>query len=77
MSLYDRIVERVAGTRAGAWVSMRVATREKLALARATSMGRAKAPSTAAELERLTALHDRAAITDDEYAAAKRELLAR
>ncbi len=59
-------------------VSMRVAAREKLAHARATSMGRATAPSsTAAELERLTALHDRAAITDDEYAAAKRELLAR
>jgi hypothetical protein len=39
--------------------------------------GRApSAPSTAAELERLTALHERGAITDDEYAAAKRELLA-
>jgi hypothetical protein len=30
----------------------------------------------AAELERRTALHDREAITDDEYAAAKSELLA-
>ncbi len=58
-------------------VSMRGAIGEKLARARAASAGRAGAPSTAAELERLVALHDRAAITDDEYAAAKRELLAK
>ncbi len=56
-------------------VSMRGAIGEKLSRAREASAGRAKAPSTAAELERLVALHDRAAITDDEYAAAKRELL--
>jgi hypothetical protein len=31
--------------------------------------------STAAELERLVALRDRGAITDEEYAAAKRALL--
>jgi hypothetical protein len=58
-------------------VSMRGAIGEKLARARAASAGRAGAPSTAAELERLVALHDRAAITDDEYAAAKHELLAK
>jgi hypothetical protein len=57
-------------------VSMRGAIGEKVALARAASPGRAKAPSRTAELERLVALHDRDAITDDEYAAAKRELLA-
>jgi hypothetical protein len=56
-------------------VSMRGAIGDKLARARAGSGGQAKAPSTAAELERLVALHDRAAITDDEYAVAKRELL--
>ena len=33
-------------------------------------------PSKAAELERLVALRDRGAISDDEFAAAKRELLA-
>lgn len=33
-------------------------------------------PSTASELERLVVLHDSKAITDDEYAAAKRDLLA-
>jgi Short C-terminal domain len=36
----------------------------------------AQGSSTAAELERLVALHDRGAITDDEYTAAKRRLLA-
>lgn len=56
-------------------VSVRAAVGEKLARARAGSGGSAKAASTAAELERLVALHDRAAITDDEYAVAKRELL--
>ncbi len=56
-------------------VSMREAIGDKFARARAGSGGSAKTPSTAAELERLVALHDRAAITDDEYAVAKRELL--
>jgi hypothetical protein len=55
--------------------SMRSAISEKVAHARAASSGHQPAPSKAAELERLVALHDRAAITDDEYAAAKRELL--
>ncbi len=32
-------------------------------------------PSTAAELERLAALHDRGAISDEEYAAAKRDAI--
>ena len=58
-------------------VSMRGAIGEKLARARTASAAPAKAPSTGAELERLVALHERAAITDDEYAAAKRELLTR
>lgn len=57
-------------------VSVRSAIGEKGALVRAASPRRAKAPSRTAELERLVALHDREAITDDEYAAAKRELLA-
>ncbi len=55
--------------------SMRSTIGEKIAHARASSSGHQPAPSRAAELERLVALHDRAAITDDEYAAAKRELL--
>jgi hypothetical protein len=55
--------------------SVRATVSEKMAHARAGSKGRQPAPSRADELERLVALHDRAAITDDEYAAAKRELL--
>jgi hypothetical protein len=55
--------------------SVRSTIGEKIAHARASSSGHQPAPSRAAELERLVALHDRAAITDDEYAAAKRELL--
>jgi len=46
--------------------------RARAATAPATGVG---GPSMAAELERLAALRDRGAITDDEYAAAKRELL--
>ena len=46
--------------------------RARAATAPATGAG---GPSMAAELERLAALRDRGAITDDEYAAAKRELL--
>jgi hypothetical protein len=56
--------------------SMRAAIGEKITHARAGTSRASTATSTAAELERLTALHDRHAITDDEYAAAKRELLA-
>jgi len=41
----------------------------------ATAPAAAGAPSKAAEIERLAALHDRGAISDEEYAAAKRELL--
>ena len=65
-------------------VSMRAAVSE-YAQTVGEKMGRARAatvpatgvggPSMAAELERLAALRDRGAITDDEYAAAKRELL--
>ena len=55
--------------------SMRATFGERIAHARAASSARHPAQSQAAELERLVALHDRAAITDDEYAAAKRELL--
>jgi hypothetical protein len=55
--------------------SVRSTIGEKIAHARASSSAHQPAPSRAAELERLVALHDRAAITDDEYAAAKRELL--
>jgi hypothetical protein len=57
-------------------VSMRAAVSGKFARARSATSRSPKAPSTAAELERLVALHERHAITDDEYAAAKRELLA-
>jgi hypothetical protein len=56
--------------------SMGAAISEKIAHARAATSVAAAAPSQASELERLVALHDRKAITDDEYAAAKRELLA-
>jgi hypothetical protein len=49
---------------------------EKMSRARAaTAPAPAAGVSKAAELERLAALHDRAAITDAEYAAAKRDLL--
>jgi hypothetical protein len=49
---------------------------EKMGRVRAaTAPGPAGGVSKAAELERLAALHDRAAITDAEYAAAKRDLL--
>lgn len=57
-------------------VSVRAAISGRFARARAATARTPSAPSTAAELERLTALHERGAITDDEYAAAKRELLA-
>jgi hypothetical protein len=50
---------------------------EKMGRARAaTAPAPAGGVSTAAELERLASLHDRGAITDAEYAAAKRDLLA-
>jgi Short C-terminal domain len=50
---------------------------EKISRARAATAPAkaASAPSKATELERLVALRDRGAITDDEYTAAKRELL--
>jgi hypothetical protein len=48
--------------------------RAATAPASAPAMG-AGGASTAGELERLVTLHDRGAITDEEYAAAKRELL--
>jgi len=57
-------------------VSLRAAVGEKFAHARAATSRSPEPTSTAAELERLVALHDRAAITDEEYAAAKRDLLA-
>jgi hypothetical protein len=48
---------------------------EKISHARAEMAPAAShGPSKAGELERLAALHDRGAITDEEYAAAKREL---
>jgi hypothetical protein len=55
-------------------ISLRAALGSKMGRARA-AMGSA-GPSKATELERLMALHDKGAITDDEYAAAKQELLA-
>jgi len=57
-------------------VSVRAAISERFARMRAATGRAPSAPSTAAELERLMALHDRGAITDDEYAAAKGEVLA-
>ena len=64
-------------------VSMRVAfggyahsMGEKISHARAaTAPSSSAGSSTADELERLLALHDRGALTDEEYAAAKRDLL--
>jgi hypothetical protein len=56
-------------------VSVRAAISGRFAAARAATARAPSAPSTAAELERLMELHERGAITDDEYAAAKRELL--
>ena len=50
---------------------------EKVSQARAATAPAASAhPSKAAEIERLAALHERGAISDEEYAAAKRELFA-
>jgi Short C-terminal domain len=57
-------------------ISMRAAMGDKLGRARAAMTSAPAGPSKATELERLVALHDKGAITDDEYAAAKRELLA-
>jgi hypothetical protein len=57
-------------------ISMRAAIGEKFGRARAAMTPASAGPSKATELERLMALHDKGAITDDEYAAAKRELLA-
>jgi hypothetical protein len=57
-------------------VSMRAALGEKLGRVRASTTSAQAGPSTTTELERLMALHQKGAITDDEYAAAKRELLA-
>ena len=49
---------------------------EKISHARAaTAPSAAAGASKADELERLVALHDRGALTDEEYASAKRELL--
>jgi hypothetical protein len=57
-------------------ISMRAALGDKMSRARAAVAPSSTGPSKANELERLAALHDKGAITDDEYAAAKRELLA-
>ena len=65
-------------------ISLRSAMAEYVQAARAkraprtadASAGSASDPSTAGELERLAALHERGAITDEEYASAKREVLA-
>jgi len=50
---------------------------EKVSRARAATAPAATSagPSTAAELERLAALHDRGSIDDEEYATAKRRVL--
>jgi hypothetical protein len=50
--------------------------RSKLGRAGGGSPGSKTPPSKAGELERLAALHERGAISDEEFAAAKRELLA-
>jgi putative oligomerization/nucleic acid binding protein len=57
-------------------ISMRAALGDTMSRARAAVTPSSSGPSKANELERLAALHDKGAITDDEYAAAKRELLA-
>ncbi|HEV2922424.1 MAG TPA: SHOCT domain-containing protein [Solirubrobacteraceae bacterium] len=57
-------------------ISMRAALGDKMSRARAAVTPSSSGPSKANELERLAVLHDKGAITDDEYAAAKRELLA-
>jgi hypothetical protein len=57
-------------------ISMRAALGDTLTRARAAVTPSSSGPSKANELERLAALHEKGAITDDEYAAAKRELLA-
>ena len=56
--------------------SVRAAIAQQFARAHSAASCSPKAPSTAAELERLMTLRDRHAITDDEYVAAKREVLA-
>jgi hypothetical protein len=56
-------------------VALRAAMGEKLGRARAGMTPAPAGPSKANELERLVALHDKGAITDEEYAVAKRELL--
>jgi hypothetical protein len=57
-------------------ISMRAALGDKMSRARSAVTPSSTVPSKANELERLAALHGKGAITDDEYAAAKRELLA-
>jgi hypothetical protein len=57
-------------------ISMRAALGDKMSRARTAVTPSSTGPSKANELERLAALHDKGAITDDEYTAAKRELLA-
>ncbi|HWX96381.1 MAG TPA: SHOCT domain-containing protein [Solirubrobacteraceae bacterium] len=57
-------------------ISLRAAMGDKVGRARAAMSSQSSGPSKATELERLMTLHDKGAITDDEYAAAKRELLA-
>ncbi len=49
---------------------------EKMGRARAATAPAGGGTSTAAELERLAALHDRGSLTDAEYASAKRDVLA-
>jgi hypothetical protein len=49
---------------------------EKVTRARAATPATGSGPSKAAELERLVALRDRGALSDGEFAAAKRDLLA-
>jgi hypothetical protein len=57
-------------------ISLRGAIGDRVRSVRGGGASGPSAPSKATELERLLALHDKGAITDDEYAAAKRELLA-
>jgi len=63
-------------------ISMRAVIREyvhtvgeRISRARTATAPVGGGRSTAADLERLAALHDRGALTDDEYSAAKRDLL--